>query len=131
LRWSNRGQTADDPDLIDQRLQQRLAGRRVAALDHLAHVGDQQRQVLVAQRLVLVLPFGGGLEIRGPERPLRSFGAPGSGVRRRAPFPAPSRLGEGVIRFLSEQRKVRKIALFVAKCTMILGFVPKIRSKSC
>ncbi len=34
-------------------MQQRLARRRVAALDHLTHLCLEQRQVLVAQRLAL------------------------------------------------------------------------------
>ncbi|MFL5901756.1 MAG: hypothetical protein ACJ75S_11225 [Solirubrobacterales bacterium] len=69
MRWSNRRQregredfrAADDPDLVDQRLQQCLARRRVTALDYLPHLGLQQRQILIGERLALGGLFGGQL----------------------------------------------------------------------
>jgi hypothetical protein len=64
-------------------LQQRLAGRLVSALDHLADLSLQQRQVLVVERLALLGFLGAQLLAPGfkPAQPLSQLADPGAAGR--------------------------------------------------
>ena len=64
-------------------MQQSLARRRVAALDHLAHLGLQQRQVIVAQRLALLWLLSHQLLLPGLQaaQPLGQLADPGRAGR--------------------------------------------------